>query len=357
MRKEQLISVLETVGLHVVYDRCTSAEVVIICPQCNDSSGNRSVSTSTLLTNCWRCHVGGPLAGWSRKAGYPIDLENIEAPSSIKVDEMAEVIESLDQVGVPVKPSGYVPSVILPRGFTRVIDDPNCAYSRLIGKMAIRKGLNFDILSKAGVGYTKLDRKWEPFAIFPVFEWERPVYYQGRTYIDLPGASTKLFPTNKECPISSKFWLYNIDKVPQIQLIGGIIILVESILNVLSLEVELAHRQIVNVVPVAVFKHKLSSPQREKLIATMARARLRGNPVKEVCVMYDGRTKDEIVSGKTGDAAITAREDASALSSVVSTSVVDLPDKLDPNDNPSLAVNYFLNRKPYNRIQCVVPTY
>ena len=77
--------------------------------------------------------------------------------------------------------------------------------------MAKRKHLDFDILANAGVGFTRDDPRWEPFAIFPVFEWGRPVYYQGRTYVDTPGESTKLFPHKGECPLSSRYWLYNID--------------------------------------------------------------------------------------------------------------------------------------------------
>ncbi len=339
-----------------VPERSHGDEITVVCPQpsCGDSSGNRSVSLRTGLTNCWRCNVGGHISWWAKSLGFPVDFDDLE-PGAIQIDELANLVDALDKVGDTVKPSGYVPSVALPSGFTRLADEPECAYSRLITRMARRKKLDFDDLANAGVGFTRDARRWEPYAIFPVFEWGRPVYYQGRTYVDKPGESTKLFPTKAECPLASRFWLYDIDEVSKN---GGIVVFVEAILNVLSLKKELVKRGVSGYVPIAVFKHKLSAMQREKVMQAARRAKQLGNPVTEFVFMYDGRTRDEVENSKPGDAARSARVDAAALSGVkalgCSVSVVDLPDLVDPNDDAECAVDMLLRREPFLDLPCVL---
>jgi hypothetical protein len=195
--------------------------------------------------------------------------------------------------------------------------------------MAVRKRLTLDAFKATGAGYTEEDDRWEPFAIFPCYEWGRPVYYQGRTYVDTPGESTKLFPSRKECPLSSRYWVYNIDKLRS----GGkIAILVEAVLSVLSLELELAKRGITDVVPVGCYKHHLSDNQRTKILAC--------NP-KEVCVMFDGDSYDASV--KTAISMVNATQ-ASAIK------LFDDDRRKDPNDDAVAAIDLFEARSPVDHL-------
>lgn len=344
MSPAELESVLESHGFTVVKARCTVHEVVILCPGCGDASGNRGVNVKTLATNCWRCGKGGGLVRWASGLGIHVDIEET-AQQGVEIDEMAAILEALDRQHEVVKPSGYIPEVKLPTGFTRLEDEPDCVHARLIVKMAQRKGLDREDFYRAGAGFTRQSPRWEPFAIFPVFEWGRPVYYQGRTYVDRPGESTKQFPTREECPLSSRYWLYGLDEVAAS---GGHVILVEAIFNVLSLRKEIARRGLTGIVPVAVFKHKLSSHQLTKLQKVSQRARLGGHPVASWSVMYDGRTRGEVERGDKGDALQSAYGDAAQLyDEITPVSVVELPDRVDPNDDPVTALDCFLAREPY----------
>lgn len=347
MTPSELETILESHGFTVVHPRCTAHEIVILCPQCGDASGNRGVSVKTLATNCWRCAKGGGLVRWAEGLGIQVDLGDT-TPAGVEVDEMAQMIEALDRQGEVVAPSGYVPEVKLPAGFTRIEDEPDCAHSRLILKMAARKGLGLEDFKAAGVGFTRSPTRWEPFAIFPVWEWGRPVYYQGRTYVDRPGESTKQFPTRDECPLSSRYWIYGWDEVAAQ---GGEVILVEAILNVLSLRREIRRRGLTGITPVAVFKHKISDFQFNKLQKAATRAAAGNHPVTGWNVMYDGRTRKEVEHDEPGSALASARRDAGLLfNGLIPVSVVELPDRVDPNDNPALALDCFLARRPYQSL-------
>jgi hypothetical protein len=318
-----------------VPNRCTSDELVIICfnPACHDAGGNRSVRLSTGQTNCWRCGVAGSIKNVAKKFGFELDYANAPAPTISEVDLLLNEVNTQKAA-----PSGYIPSVDLPKGFRKIADYPTSAYADLIAEMAERKWLTFEDLAAAGVGYTKEDSYWEPFAIFPVFEWDRPVYYQGRTYTDperdpLTGKrpSTKKFPSRRECPLGSRYWLYGIDELRRKK--GQTVIIVEAILNVLSLRRELKRRGISGVVPLAVFKHTVSPDQARKLLSL--------HP-GEVCIMFDG------------DATESAHKDASRLMNSCKTSVAEMPVGIDPNDDARLAVDLFLERKPHGRLSDLV---
>jgi hypothetical protein len=195
--------------------------------------------------------------------------------------------------------------------------------------MAARKHLDLATLANAGAGFTRDDPRWEPYAIFPCHEWRRPVYYQGRTYVDTPGQSTKRFPSRAECPLSSRYWVYNIDRLRG----GGkVALVVEAVLSVLSLEAELARRGVTGVVPVSVYTHYLSPYQRGKLLACQP---------KEVCLMYDG------------DSYVKSVKDALTMANLVPVSAVELPNEKgckDPNDDARLAVDLFLKRQPVDHL-------
>lgn len=312
--------------------RCTQEELVFLCPQCGDQSGNRSVNARTGKTNCWRCNKGGDFVHWARGAGYSLELEALPAPT---ITELQVLTESL---GKPIQRTGlggFALAVKLPEGFTPLIEERpgqpawprGSGYYRLVAAMAERKRLDVDTFEANGVGITRAHRLWEPYAIFPVYEWGKVVYYQGRTYTDAPGESTKKFPSRQECPQGSRFWVYGIDELREA---GGVAIVVEAILNVLSLRRELVKRGI-SAVPVAVFKHKISAEQLGKLMAC------RG--LKEICLMYDD------------DALASAYQEAKRLCNRVPITYVRLPKGVDANDDASLAVDLFERRQEYSSLE------
>ena len=314
----------------VVPERSSGDEVVFLCvePGCNDVSGNRSVNLKTGLTNCWRCGKGGNFIQWCKRLGYPIELQD---EPGVSAGELDAVIDSLSEKYAP-RSANYVTSVKLPNGFTPLSQEPDGAYARLIGRMAKRKHLDLADFIEAGAGFTRVDRRWEPFCIFPVHEWGKVVYYQGRTYSDEPGQSTKRFPDRGELPMGSRYWWYNIDELREK---GDTAIVVEAILNVRSLRRELKRRGI-NAVPIACFKHKISPEQLQKLAA------IKG--LKEVCLMFDA------------DAITSAYSDCRRLRGRVQVSIVKMPvdpktgKKVDPNDDAALAVDLFMKRLDYDEL-------
>jgi hypothetical protein len=312
----------------VVRDRCTPDEIVFICPQpgCGDSTGNRSVNLKSGKTSCWRCNIGGDFVKWARWIGFALE-DSGEA--GVTVEDLRAAIEA------PTKPAPFVPvisEITLPVGFKTCYDNPDSVYTRLIGEMARRKNLEPEDLINAGVGYTNdMKSKWEPFAIFPVLEYGRTVYYQGRTYWDDPGVSTKRFPSRLEAPLSSKYWLYNIDALHAETARTAVV--VESMLNVLSLQKEFGARGITDMVPVCAFKHAVSKPQFYKL--------LRFKHLTEVCLLFDF------------DAIELSWQDAKKIDNNIHVSIAEMPlnaknPKFDPNDDVKAAMEAIYARKPFH---------
>jgi hypothetical protein len=316
----------------VVDSRCTADEVVIICPDCakvggQDLTGNRSVNVKTGLTSCWKCGTrqghSGLFEHWAKKYGY--DGSQAEQ-SAASIDELEDELSRIDD---PVgKRAAYFSDVRLPRGFTRLEAEPDSVYARYIVRMAVRKRLTLEDFVKAGVGFTRDDPRWEPFAIFPAYEYSRLAYFQGRTYVDVPGENTKKNPLQSECRFGSSYWVYNIDRARDLK--PATVVVVESIFNVLSLERELEERGVTGVVPVALFGHKLS-----KIHAVKLRS-LRG--VKEVCFIYDSDAYE--------DALMSARHFVNAYT----VTAVKMPPGQDANDDAKLAVNLFEKRKPVDPV-------
>ena len=297
-------------------------EIVFICPQCDDTKGHRSVNTRNGLTNCWRCgnepgHAGS-FIWWCRSLGYNVD--DVAPPPELgEIEKLLDFIDAGDAI---------IPSVVnvrLPKGFRALKQDPQSGYCRLIERMAVKKRLTLDDMMKAGVGFTTESPVWEPFAIFPVFEYGRLVYYQGRTYVDVEGQTTKRFPNRQECPYGMQNWIYNIDAIRTRR--PKLVVAVEAILNVLSLE-----KLTQEFVTVSVFKHAVSHIQLSKLAAF--------KHIEEVCVLYD--------SDSTVNAWIEAGR---KLSNRLRVSIAQMPrvngKKTDPNDNAQLALEVIRNRKPY----------
>jgi len=220
--------------------------------------------------------------------------------------------------------------VELPTGFTPIARTKKCVYTKLIAEMAERKNLDYEAFAEAGVGYTMDDQIWEPFAIFPVVEYGMTVYYQGRTYIDVPGQTTKRFPSRSAVKWGASYWVYNIDEVRANE--AEIVVIVESILNVLSLRRKFKELGWKKVVPVCVFKHHMSQIQVLKL--------LRCPSIKECCMLFDH------------DAIDATWKMVGTLSEKVCVTVAEMPmkggnKKMDPNDDVDAAIEAINTRTLY----------
>lgn len=310
----------------VVPERSTDDELVFICPECGDQNGNRSVNLRNGMTNCWRCDKGssgrGLFVAWAKALGFELDGRQVYTSESLdkNLRELGGFSQASEEEGADADVS-----VDLPGGFTLLKDKPNSAYTTLIGEMAERKNLCLEDLIRVNAGFTKTDSYWEPYCLFPVVESKRVVYYQGRTYIDEPGQTTKRFPSRKYCPFGARYWVYGIDFVYKRK--ATVVIVVESILNVLSLRRKLHQEGVRDVVPVCVFKHAISEVQLMKL---------RRADVREVCIMFDR------------DATHKAWQ--ACKSSDMKFSVAEMPEvagqaKLDANDDVDLAYEAFLSRE------------
>jgi len=311
----------------VVAEKCTNDELVFVCPEpeCGDRSGNRAINLKTGKTFCWRCgkgkHNKGNFVAWARALGYELTADDY---SSVPVGEL---------LYKPEAPASAVPvlqEVDLPKGFIPIARTPKSIYTKLITQMAKRKHLEYQDMVEAGVGYSPDDPLWERYAIFPVYEYNLCVYYQGRTYEDIPGESTKRFPHRSRVKWGAGYWVYNINAVrtgtPET------VVLVESILNVLSLRWKLRELGWTHIVPVCIFKHHLSQVQAIKL--------LRCKGVKEFCLLFDR------------DAIGEMWRSVGLLGNKVRVTVAEMPlradnKKLDPNDDVEAAIVAIQNRKLY----------
>lgn len=312
--------------------RHRGSELYFKCPEpgCNDKSGHRAVNLDNGKTSCFICHKDGDFFRWARRLGYHFSASSEDGPLArelIKVE--------------PIKPKLLLPGIVavpLPRGFTLLSEEPTSVYTKFITRMAKRKNLTYEDFVEAGVGFTRDDPKWEEYAIFPVVEYGTVVYYQGRLYSKGdPERGTKLFPSRTDIPYGSKYWVYNFDELNETK--ASTALVVESILNVLSLKWKLRELGRTDVVPVCVFKHSISKEQTVKL------SRMRN--LKEVCLLWDR------------DATGRAWDGARFLTSRFNVSVAEMPERpgertLDANDDVEAAIEAFDNRKtytPYNAVQ------
>lgn len=317
----------------VIHERSNADEVTVICeqPNCNDQSGNRSFNLKTGKTNCWRCNVGGEALSYLRQLGHEPNMEDVQLYDASTLDEASADLDTYETSRRSVV--AYTNTLTLPRGFTKIEDEPDSGYVRLIERMAKRKNLDLETFIRAGAGFTRTDRLWEPFCIFPVFEWGRLVYYQGRTYTDPKRdpetgkkPSTKKFPSKNEIPLGSRYWIHNIDRLRAPKARVGIV--VESMFNAFSLENEM---QTDEVVPIAIFKHKISPEQQAKILTAKG--------IKELVLMFDP------------DAISASWESCRRLTNVIKVTVAPaLPKGVDPNDDVKAAVKSFEQRKQFNSV-------
>jgi hypothetical protein len=306
----------------VVPGKSTDHEIWFVCPECNDRDGHRSVNVESGQTYCFKCgkgaHQKGNFLAWSKALGYAFSAEG--GVTYIPLEKLVEG-SSTDRKLPPVT------KVAMPDGFTLLSAEPDSAYARLIGQMAVRKNLLLEDFVEAGAGFTRDDPRWEPFCIFPVLEHGIPVYFQGRTYTDIPGESTKLFPSRDKVEFGAAYWVYNLDALDDPNVDTAIV--VESVLNVLSLRWKLRELGWTTVAPVCVFKHNVSRWQYHKLT--------RYKNIKEVCMMFDH------------DAIASAWVNAADIGHRVRVTAAEMPatagnKKTDPNDDVNLAIEVYQQR-------------
>jgi hypothetical protein len=109
------------------------------------------------------------------------------------------------------------------------------------------------------------------------------------------------------------------------------VVVVESILNVLSLQRRLAELGLREYVPVCVFKHALSRVQHRKIT--------RSRRLAEFCFLFDF------------DATSAAWRACGSVDDLLRVSVAEMPDlgnpTLDPNDNVDAAIEALQRRRPF----------
>lgn len=295
MSPDKLVHELAS-AFQVIKERSSPEEVCILCPVpgCGDKSGNRFINVKTLFTHCWRCQGKQPshVRVLFAIMGLEFDDQHVLTP-----DELRETLK-----GSPEKALTPIQEVKLPDGFQFLSENRKSCYWRFCREMAERKNLSIEDLEAAHAGFTR-DGNWEPFCIFPVIEGPRVVYYQGRTYDDSGRDRTKKFPSKKEVPYGQSYWVYDLDELADPK--AEIVVIVESILNVLSLKKRLRELDIAHIIPVCVFTHYLTRSQ----IAKIRRYR----HLKEWCILYDS------------DSTELAEETAKGLTAVVPCSIAAMP--------------------------------
>lgn len=281
-------------------ERSSDEEICILCPVpgCGDKNGNRFINVKTLFTNCWRCQGKQPnhVRTLFQILGLELDDQHVLAP-----EELRDLLR-----GTPEKAITPVQEVKLPDGFEFLTENRKSCYWRFCREMAERKHLDIEDLEEANAGFTR-DGEWEPFCIFPVIEGPRVVYFQGRTYNDSGKDKTKKFPSKKDIPYGQSYWVYNLDALADEKI--EIIVIVESILNVLSLRKRLRELEITHIMPVCVFTHYITRSQVAKL--------RRYRHVKEWCFLYDS------------DSTELAEETTGSLSALMPCSIAAMPTGLN----------------------------
>jgi hypothetical protein len=248
-------------------------------------------------------------------------VDVISGPSAVSdVDELRGLLSSkAERSLLPVV------SVQLPEHCHRIADYPTSAYTKAIEDMAIKKRLTLQDMVEADVHFSRLNPRWEDYAIFPVVEFGRLVYYQGRAHNPHPEVVGKRFPSKATLPYGAQYWVYNIDEARK----AKVVIVVESILNVLSLRRRLRELGSVDVAVACVFKHAVSKTQAIKLL------KIRG--LEELCFMFDA------------DATAIAIKHAATFSGSIKATVAIIPPKLGPtqdaNDDVDEAIRQFDARR------------
>lgn len=313
----------------VIKDRSTPEEIVFVCPEpaCGDKSGNRSVNLRNGKTNCWRCEKGGDFLRWAKRLGYQFSTD-AESSHAIPVGKLLEAKPETREFSLP-----SVKAVKLPYGFTSLSDEPDSRYAKRIAALAERKRLGLEDFIEVGAGFTRQDALWQPFCIFPVWEGQTVVYYQGRSWYDEPDLPTKKFPSRREVEFGARYWLYNLDEVEHFK--TPTVLVVESILNVLSLRRKIRQEGLKREVGVvAAFKHAVSAEQAYKIV--------RLSYVSEVCLLFDADA-----TAAAWRQAVRFRAGRSLNLTLAEMPVALGNPTLDPNDDVDLAWECFEARQEF----------
>lgn len=326
MNRQQIVQFVET-HFTVVRSRSFGDELTFICPVpgCPDSTGNRSVNLKTGQTSCFRCSQGGRFDRFLRRLGY-----EVEKGTDIGATASDDILQLLNKKPEQALITPVLTNLSLPSGCVRLTDNLNSRYARVIENMAKSKNLSIDDMLEADVHFTWTNLTWCDYAIFPVYEWQKLVFYQGRALTDDPSVVQKRFPGKSDNnPFGARYWVYNIDALRNTGV--RVAIVVESILNVLSLRKKIREVGAHDVVPIAVWKHSTSPTQLIKIAAC--------SHLKELCWLYDA------------DATSSSWKDALRYASGIRVSVAKMPKGLnnptqDANDDVDLAWHVFENRLP-----------
>lgn len=322
-----------------VPDRHRGDEFCIVCPDCKDRSGHRAINLRTGLTNCFLCNRGGHINRWLQAHGVESEDDSLAYEGR---QDWTLAVEKL--VYGPRRRANHrrASDPKLPKGFTPLAKDSpplgkrHSIYFTLIAALADRKHLDVADFIEAGAGYTRDDPQWEPYTIFPVFEYGQPRYYQGRTYVDEADRPTKRFPNKVLFPEGSAGHLYGFDELRLKT--THCAILVESILNALSLKRKLRQEGTQGIVPVCCWQSSVSHDHWLTL--------LRQHQLHEVCIFFD---HDAI--GKAWDAAAKAMKRYGPRFRLT---VAEMPptcgDTTDPNDDVESALQAFKARKRFSKL-------
>jgi hypothetical protein len=336
VNSRQIVRYIET-HFQVVRERSTKSELCFICPSCGDQTGHRSVNLTSLLTNCWRCGSrDGHVAWWLRKIGHDLpDCYQDESEGYISAEDAAQALRraaaSLDHPPTPKRPC--YPPVELPRGFIALADDEplpgkkHSVYWKMAARLAERKNLSIEDFVAAGAGFTRQDDLWERYLIYPIRMYGLKVYFQGRLFDEEAGENTKRFPHRGQIGTGMGQVLYNHDALKG----GKCAVIVESILNVLSLKKALEQAGLRDLAPVSSLHAGLTKDQLRLL---------RAAKLREICLLFDADA-----TGKAWDLAKLVKWE---LSSVIVT-VAEMPANpdnptLDPNDDVQAAMHALESR-------------
>jgi len=201
----------------------------------------------------------------------------------------------------------------------------------LMDMMARDKNLTLEDLSEMGTGFVPFgsDPAWFLYAIFPVIVHKTVVYYQGRDLLD----GSKKFPSRDVAGSGSAVWVYNFDELREPSARKAVV--VESILNVISLRKRFHEQQIRDVVPVATFSAAMSDRQR-KLICGLKH-------LDEVTLFFDHDATDK--------AWRFAEECFRNARTGLAVSIAEMPavrgPTSDPNDDSEAAFRAWTSRKEF----------
>ena len=202
-------------------------QINVRCPYCHrrgmteDKSGHLGINTAINKVHCIRCDWGhGNAMAWLEKFDVHIAVNVVDVMR--EVDDLKRIFE--------VRKLRFDPSVTpVPRGFRRISMGQDDVFTDSLRA----KGLTVEQMVKHGVGFCE-EGKYDGYVIFPFYEEDVQVYFQGRAAYAGLLADPK---TKKKNPPSvdgmgKNAWLYGIQRAFK----GCRLVLVEGTLDQISLQ-------------------------------------------------------------------------------------------------------------------------